>query len=73
MWGVQDCVIADLPPTNNAVGWHNRFNRHVGCHQASIWKLIDIIQKEEDLRRVELIHIQQGRNTATEPSLRSGE
>ena len=65
MWGVHGRVIADLPRTNNAVeGWHNRFNRHVGCHHADIWKLIDIIQKEEDLSSVELIHIQQGRNTA---------
>ena len=65
MWGVHDRVLNDLPRTNNAdEGWHNRFNRHVGCHHADIWKLIDVIQKEEDISRVELIHIEQGRNTA---------
>ena len=63
MWGVHDRVVDNLPRTNNAVeGWHNRFNRHVGCHHANIWKIIDIIKKEEDLSRVELVHIQQGRN-----------
>ena len=45
-------------------GWHNRFNRHVGCHHADIWKLIDVLKKEEDLSRVDLVHIQQGRNVA---------
>ena len=63
MWGVHDRVIDDLPRTNNAVeGWHNRFNRHVGSHHADIWKIIDVIKKEEDVSRVELVHIQQGRN-----------
>ena len=63
MWGVNDRVIDDLPRINNAVeGWHNRFNRHVGSHHADIWKIIDVIKKEEDVSRVELSHIQQGRN-----------
>lgn len=63
MWGVHDRVVNDLPRTNNAVeGWHNRFNRHVGCHHANIWKIIDVIKKEEDISGVELTHIQQGRN-----------
>ena len=63
MWGVYDRVQDELPRTNNSVeGWHNRFNRHVGVHHADIWKIIDVIQKEEDLSRVELVHIQQGRN-----------
>ena len=63
MWGVHDRVVNDLPRTNNAVeGWHNRFNRHVGCHHANIWKIIDIMKKEDDISRVELLHIQQGRN-----------
>ena len=62
MWGVHDQMVDNLSRTNNAVeGWHNRFNRHVGCHHANIWKIIDIIKKE-DLSRVELVHIQQGRN-----------
>ena len=61
-WGVYDRVMNDLPRTNNAVeGWHNKFNQHVGCHHANIWKIIDIIQKEEDLSEVELTHIRQGR------------
>ena len=51
-----------MPRTNNAVeGWHNKFNQHIGCHHANIWKIIDIIQKEEDLSEVELTHIRQGR------------
>ena len=63
MWGVHDRVVNDMPRTNNAVeGWHNRFNRHVGCHHANIWKIIEVIKKEEDVSRVELVHIQQGRN-----------
>ena len=65
LWGVYDRVLNSLPRTNNAVeGWHNRSNRHVGCHHADIWKLIDVLKKEEDLSRVDLVHIQQGRNVA---------
>ena len=63
MWGVYDHVQDDLPRTNNSVeDWHNGLNPHIGVHHADIWKIIDIIQKEEDLSRVELVHIQQGRN-----------
>lgn len=65
MWGVYDRVVNDLPRTNNSVeGWHNRFNRHVGCHHANIWKIVDVLKQEDDLSRVELLHIQQGRNVA---------
>ena len=47
----------DLPCTNNAVeGWHNTFNTH-----ANIWKLIDVIKRKEDISRVKVLHIQQGR------------
>ena len=61
-WGVYDRVLDDLPRTNNAVeGWHNRFNQHVGCRHANIWKIIDVIRKEEDISAVELTHILQGR------------
>ena len=62
MWGVYDRVQNELPRTNKAVeGWHNRFNRHVGCHHANIWKLIEVLKNEEDMSRIELLHIQQGR------------
>ena len=65
MWGVYDRVLNNLPRTNNSVeGWHNRFNRHVGCHHANIWKIVDVLKQEDDLSRVELLHIQQGRNVA---------
>ena len=65
MWGVYDRVMNDLARTNNAVeGWHNRFNRHVGCHHADIWKLIGVLKKEDDLSRVDLVHIRQGLNVA---------
>ena len=61
MWGVCDRVQNELPRTNNAVeGWHDRFNRHVGCHHANIWKLIEVLKNEEDISRIELLHIQQG-------------
>ena len=62
MWEVCDRVQTELPRTNNALeGWHNRFNRHVGCHHANIWKLIKVLKNEEDISRIELLHIQQGR------------
>ena len=66
MWGVYDGVINDLPRTNNAVqGCHNRFNGLVGCHHATIWKIIDILKKKEDISQVVLLHIQHGRNQPT--------
>ena len=62
MWGVHDRVQNELPRTNNAVeGWRNRLNRHVGCHHANIWKLIEVLKNEEDISRIELLHTQQGR------------
>ena len=62
MWGVCDRVQNELPRTNNDVeGWHKRFNRHVGCHHANLWKLIEVLKNEEDISQIELLHIQQGR------------
>ena len=53
----------NLPQTNNAVeGWQNQFNHHVGCHHASIWKLIGMLKEDEDISIVNLLHIQHGRN-----------
>ena len=47
MWGVHDRVQNDLPRTNNDVeGWHNRLNQHVGCHHATIWKLIGVLKED---------------------------
>ena len=33
---------------------------HVGCHHENIWKLIDVIKREEDISRAKVLHIQQG-------------
>ena len=61
-WGVHDRVQNNLPRTNNGVeGSHNRFNQHVGCHHANIWKLIGVLKNDDDVSGVELVHIQQGR------------
>jgi len=61
-WGVHDRVLNNLPRTNNGMeGWHNHFNQHVGYHHANIWKLIGVLKSEEDISRLELTHIQQGR------------
>ena len=62
MWGVHDRVPNDLSRTNNDVErWQNRFNQHGGRHHASIWKLIGVSKEDEDISRVNLLHIQQGR------------
>ena len=63
LWGIHDRVQNDLPRTNHAVeGWQNRFNQHVECHHGIIWKLIGVLKEDEDISRVNLLHIQQGRN-----------
>ena len=54
-------IILDYIKYNAVEGWHDRFNRHVGCHHANIWKLIEVLKNDEDISRIELLHIQQGR------------
>ena len=36
-WNIHDCVVNDLPRTNNSVeDWHQAFQRSIGCHHPNL-------------------------------------
>ena len=62
MWNMHGRVIDNLSRTNNSVeGWHRAFAASCVGHHLNVWRFLKIIQSEEDLSRITLVHIQQGR------------
>ena len=58
MWNMHDRVLDTLPRTNNSVeGRHHAFAASCGGHHLNFWRSLN----EEDLSRVTLVHVQQGR------------
>jgi hypothetical protein len=44
-----------LPKTNNFVeGWHRSFSSLLGASHPTIWRLIDIIKKEQGLTEIKI-------------------
>lgn len=40
LWNMYDRVNANLPTTNNYLGWHHAFQNTVDCHHPAVYKLI---------------------------------
>lgn len=48
LWNCFDCVVDDLPRTNNAIeGWHRGFSSKLNCSHASLWKFLYALQVEQ--------------------------
>ena len=60
LWNMYDQTIGDLLRTNNAVGWHRRFQANVGAYHANFWKFIDILKREQGLNRVNISQARAG-------------
>jgi hypothetical protein len=55
LWNCYSSVIDGIPKTNNAVeGWHNAFSSLLSADHLTIWKFIDIIQKEQSLNELKV-------------------
>jgi hypothetical protein len=55
LWNCFSSVIDGIPKTNNAVeGWHNAFSSLLSAGHPTIWKFINIIQKEQSLNELKV-------------------
>ncbi|XP_068213872.1 uncharacterized protein [Palaemon carinicauda] len=65
IWNMRSRVINKLPRTNNALeGFHSALNQSITCKIPNIWKLIDVLKKEEALTETKILHLQLGEKPA---------
>ncbi len=58
MWNVSNAVATNLPRTNNSVeGWHFRMQHLIGANHPNFIKFLDLLRKEEDMIRIEIIQV----------------
>ena len=61
MWSCFERVNTDLPRTNNALeGWHRAFLQQMSSHHPTIWKFLDALKREQDLRDIHIAKIRAG-------------
>jgi len=62
LWNLYEAVIHGLARTNNGLeGWHNGFQKQVGGHHVSIWKMFVGLQREVGLVKLKVAHIEAGK------------
>jgi hypothetical protein len=61
LWNVHDRVEDDLPRTNNSLeAFHNAFHLSVSNTHPNIWRLIDMLKKEESFSQTKKTHFERG-------------
>ena len=56
IWNVYERVLDNLPRTNNSVeGWHHVFDKSVNCHHPDVYHFINLLRKEEDNVRSDVV------------------
>ena len=60
-WNMFHRTDGEIPRTNNSVeGWHRSFQAHVSSCHPILWKLLQILQNEENYIRVKIIRNEVG-------------
>ena len=55
VWNMFQRSLAELPRTNNHVeGWHRRLQANLNVYHPTLWKLIEVLKREESLVRTEI-------------------
>jgi hypothetical protein len=61
LWNVNQRVADALPRTNNSVeGWHCGFQSSLQCAHPTLWKLIDQLQRENELQKLTVVQLLSG-------------
>uniref|UniRef100_A0A6V7JV94 MULE transposase domain-containing protein n=1 Tax=Bracon brevicornis TaxID=1563983 RepID=A0A6V7JV94_9HYME len=61
LWNQYESVKNNTPRTNNSVeGWHGAFNKRAQGHHLPLWKMMDLLKKEQNLTDVKLSQIEAG-------------
>jgi len=62
LWNLYETAIQGLTRTNNGLeGWHNGFQKQVGGHHVSIWKMFEGLQREVGLAKLKVAHVEAGK------------
>jgi len=62
LWNLYEAAIHGLARTNNGLeGWHNGFQKQVGGHHVSIWKMFEGLQREVGLAKLKVAHVEAGK------------
>ncbi|CAI6360829.1 unnamed protein product [Macrosiphum euphorbiae] len=58
LWNLYEAAIHGLARTNNGLeGWHNGFQKQIGGHHVSIWKMFKGLQREVGLAKLKMVHM----------------
>jgi len=62
LWNLYEAAMHGLARTNNGLeGWHNGFQKQVGGHHVSIWKMFEGLQREVGLAKLKVAHVEAGK------------
>lgn len=61
LWNQYECVINNIPRTNNGVeGWHHGLNTRAEASHLTIWRMIELLKKEQGLTEFKINQIESG-------------
>ena len=61
LWNIFNRTDDELPRTNNSVeGWHRSFQGHVSTCHPVFWKFLSVLEKEENIIHIWILHHHQG-------------
>ncbi|KAJ4445948.1 hypothetical protein ANN_12634 [Periplaneta americana] len=72
IWNTYNQVLVGQHRTTNIVeGWHNRFQKHIVTHHASVWKFMEFIKKNQRNNEIIIIQLLGGNLNVRHPIKRS--
>lgn len=65
-WNVYEATLQQAPRTNNMLeGWHNKMQKSIASNHPNLWKLLEVIQKEDRLNKVLAHQLMDGHHYST--------